>query len=169
MKSVATVVVLVILICSSVVAQNGVDFSGTYRLVSIKSENAPRKVPDSTVRISQREGILERTTVTDGKSLVSRYTLDGKECKNVTSGGAPSTDKAQVKGKNISIRSVVTLNAPPPAASTVVTTEKWELSMDSNTLTVHSKVEFAGMAMLDSSSTEVYSRQNPGYAHWEGF
>jgi len=89
---------------------------------------------------------------------VSRYTLDGKECKNLTSGGSPSTDKAQAKGKNIVIRSVVPLNAPPPAASSVVTTEKWELSKDSNTLTVHSKVEFPGLAMMDFSSTEVYSR-----------
>ena len=158
MKSIGTVVALVVLVCSSVVAQNGVDFSGTYHLLSIKSENAPKKVPDSTLTISQREGILERTTVTDGKPLVSRYTLDGKECKNVTSGGVPSTDKAQAKGKNIVIQSVVPLDAPPPAASTVVTTEKWELSKDSNTLTVHSKLEFPGMAMLDFSSTEVYSR-----------
>jgi hypothetical protein len=143
---------------SGVVAQNNIDFSGTYRLVSIKSDNAPKKVPGSTLTIIQREGIIERTTVTDGKPLVSRYTLGGKECKNVTSGGAPSTDKAQLKGKNIIIRSVVPLNVPPPAASSVVTTEKWELSKDSTTLAIHSKVEFPGMAMLDFSSTEVYSR-----------
>lgn len=158
MKSAATVVAIVVLLCSGVLAQNGVDFSGTYRLLFIKSENGSKKIPDSTLTISQHEGILERTTVTDGKTLVSRYTLDGKECKNVTSGGSPSTDKAQAKGKNIVIRSTVPLNAPPPAASSVVTTEKWELSKDSNTLTVHSKVEFPGMAMLDFTSTEVYSR-----------
>jgi hypothetical protein len=99
--------------------------------------------------------------VTDGKTLVSRYTLDGKERKNVTSGGVPSTDKAPAKEKNIIIRSVVPLNAPPLAASSVVTTEKRDLSKDSNTLTVHSKLEFPGMAMLDSSSTELYSRLIP--------
>jgi len=33
------------------------------------------------VTISQREGILERTTVTDGKALVSRYTLDGRSAR----------------------------------------------------------------------------------------
>jgi hypothetical protein len=158
MKSAATVVTILVLFCSGVLAQNGVDFSGTYRLVSIKSENGSKKIPDSTLTISQREGVLERTSIRDGKTLVNHYTLDGKECKNVTSGGAPSTDKAQAKGKNIIIRSVVPLNAPPPASSSVVTTEKWELSKDSNTLTVHSKLEFPGMAMLDSSATEVYSR-----------
>lgn len=161
MKSAVTVVAIPFLFCSGVLGQIGVDFSGTYRLVAIKSENGSNKIPDSTLTISQREGIIELTSVTKGKALVSRYTLDGKECKNVTSGGVPSTDKAQAKGKNIIIKSLVPLNAPPPAASSFVTTEKWELSKDSNTLTIHSKLEFPGMAMLDSSSTEVYSRIIP--------
>ena len=159
MKCTACVLSLLVVLCSGVVAQDSTDFSGRYRLVSIKSENPQKKVPASTLTIIHREGTIERTEVTDGKALVSRYTLDGKECKNVTSGGAPSTDKAQLKGKNIIIRSIVPLNAPPPAASSVITTEKWELSKDSTKLTIHSKVEFPGMAMLDFSSTEIFSRE----------
>jgi hypothetical protein len=159
MKRAAFVVSLAVMLCSGVFAQDSTNFSGTYRLVSIKASNPPKKLPASTLTIVQRDGNIERTEVTDGKSLVSRYTLDGKECKNVTSGGAASADKAQIKGKGIIIRSVVPLNAAPPAASSVITTEKWELSNDSTKLTIHSKVEFPGMAVLDFSSTEVYARE----------
>ena len=159
MKCTAGVLSLLVALCSGVVAQDSTDFSGRYRLVSMKSDNPQTKVPASTLTIIHREGTIERTEVRDGKALVRRYTLDGKECKNVTSGGAPSTDKAQLKGKNMIIRSIVPLNAPAPAASSVITTEKWELSKDSTRLTIHSKIEFPGMAMLDSSSTEVYSRE----------
>jgi hypothetical protein len=158
-QCIAGVLSLLIVLCSGVAAQDSTDFSGRYRLVAIKSESPSKKVPASTLTIIHREGTLERTEVTDGKVLVSRYTLDGKECKNITSGGAPATDKAQLKGKNIIIRSIVPLNAPAPAASSVITTEKWELSKVSAKLTIHSKIEFPGMAMLDSSSTEVYSRE----------
>lgn len=112
MKCAASVVLLTLMLCSSAVAQSSIDFSGTYRLVSIKSANAPKKIPESTLTIVQHGGILEVTRVTDGRSLVSRCTLDGKECRNVTSGGAPSTDKTELKGKNVVIRSTVPLNAP---------------------------------------------------------
>jgi hypothetical protein len=160
MKRVALAVWLLVVPWVGVLAQGTPDFSGTYRLVSIKTDNPPKKLPVSTLTIAQREGIIETADVTDGKSsLVNRYTLDGKDCKNVTSGGAPSTDRAELKGKNIIIRSVVPLNAPPPAASSVVTTERWELSKDSAKLTIYIKVEFPGMAMLDFSSTQVYSRE----------
>ncbi|MGB9196251.1 MAG: hypothetical protein WCB53_04915 [Terriglobales bacterium] len=159
MKRAAFVVSLIVVLSVGVLAQDSPNFSGTYHLVSIKADNPAKKLPASTLTIVHREGIMERTEVTDGKSLVSRYTLDGKECKNVTSGGVSSTDRAELKGKNIIIRSIVPLNAPPPAASSAITTEKWELSKDSTTLTIHSKVEFPGVAMLDFSSTEVYSRE----------
>jgi hypothetical protein len=158
MKCAASVVLLTLMLCVCAVAQSNIDFSGTYSLVSIKSANAPKKVPESTLAIVQHDGIVEVTRVADGRSLVSRYTLDGKECRNVTSGGVPSTDKAELKGKNVIIRSTVPLNASQPAASSVVTTERWELSKDSMLLTIHSKSEFSGMAVLDFSATEVYSR-----------
>jgi hypothetical protein len=159
MKRAAFVLSLLLVLWVGALAQDNPDFSGTYHLVSIKADNPSKKLPASALTIVHREGIIERTDVTDGKSLVRRYTLDGKECKNVTSGGAPSTDRAELKGKNIIIRSIVPLNAPAPAASSVITTEKWELSKDSTKLTIHTKVEFPGMAMLDFSSTEVYSRE----------
>lgn len=159
MKWTACVLLFLVLLPSGVVAQDSIDFSGRYRLLSIKSDNSPKTVPAWTLTIVHREGTIERTDVMDGKTRISRYTLDGKECKNVTSGGAPSTDEAQLKGKNIVIRSIVRLNTPPSTASSVITTEKWELSRDSTKLIIHSKVEFPGMAVLDSSSTEVYSRE----------
>jgi hypothetical protein len=159
MKRAAFVVSLSIVLCSGALAQANPDFSGTYHLVSIKADKPSKKLPASELTIAHRDGIIERTDVTDGKSLVRRYTLDGNASKNITSGGAASVDRAELKGKNIIIRSIVALNAPPPAASSVITTEKWELSKDSTKLTIHTKVEFPGMAMLDFSSTDVFARQ----------
>ncbi len=97
MKRAAFVLSLLLVLWVGALAQDNPDFSGTYHLVSIKADNPSKKLPASALTIVHREGIIERTDVTDGKSLVRRYTLDGKECKNVTSGGAPSTDRAGVK------------------------------------------------------------------------
>lgn len=67
----------------------------------------------------------------------------------------PTTDKAEIKGKTLFIRSSYRL----PSGVTVHETEKWDLSADSKTIKIRQQTQVDGMSMLDDALNETYQRQ----------
>jgi hypothetical protein len=138
-------------------AQTPPDFSGIYNLASLKGEHVAKKLPKTVLTVRQTQDSLEVIEAfDDGKTVTSKYSLDGKESKNTTSGGMPTADKVEVKGKNLIIRSTGVM----PNGVSILETQKWELSTDSKTLKIRRSNKFGGgMSMLDDSIDEIYRRQ----------
>jgi hypothetical protein len=137
-------------------AQEIPDFSGTFVLTSLKGDHVAKTVPKTLWKVVQNTDSLEIVqTFEDGKTLASKYFLDGRESKNLTSGGVPTIDKIEIKGKTFVIRSSCRmLNGVP-----VHETQRWELSADSKTLKVRTQMQFEGMSVLDDTINETYQRQ----------
>jgi hypothetical protein len=137
-------------------AQGTPNFSGTYALTALKGEHTAKTLPKTTMKVTQNAGSIEIVeSFDDGKTLTSKYALDGSESKNLTSGGVPTTDKAEIKGKTLVIRSSYRLST----GDTVHETEKWELSADSKTIKIRHQMQFERMSMLDDTLNETYQRQ----------
>jgi hypothetical protein len=138
------------------VAQENPNFSGTYALTALKGEHTAKTLPKNMMKVAQNGGTLEIVeSFDDGKNLTRKYNLNGGESKNLTSGGVPTTDKAEIKGKTLLIRSSYHL----PTGVTVHETEKWDLSADSKTIKIRQQTQFDGMSMLDDTLNETYRRQ----------
>jgi hypothetical protein len=137
-------------------AQENPNFSGTYALTALKGEHTAKTLPKTTMKVTQSGGRIEIVeSFDDGKTLTRKYALDGSESKNLTSGGVPTTDRAEIKGKTLVIRSSYRLLT----GDTVHETEKWELSADSKTIKIRHQMQFERMFTLDDTLNEIYQRQ----------
>jgi len=117
------------------------NYSGKYSMQAGKATPGSASVP--TLEVIQNQSNIEITRVEDGKRTSNKYPLDGSEGDYKSPGGVLGKCKAQWKGKYLVLESVVVsrpdASAPPVR---VHTKEQWQLSADSNTLTVKSNVDF---------------------------
>jgi hypothetical protein len=144
-----------LLFAIAAVAQESPNFSGTYALTGLKGEHKAKTLPKNTLKVTHNADSLEIVeSFEDGKSLTRKYALNGAESKNLTSGGSPTTDRVEVKGKTLIIRSTY-----GSRGVTVHETEKWEFSADSKTLKIRHQTQFEGMPTLDDTLNETYQRQ----------
>ena len=145
-----------VLFAITVVAQETANFAGTYALTALKGEYTTKTLPKNMMKVTQNGSSIEIVeSFDDGKALTRKYALDGGESKNLTSGGVPATDKAEIKGKTLVIHSSYRL----PTGVTVRETEKRDLSADSKTIKIRLQTQFDGMSMLDDTVNETYQRQ----------
>jgi hypothetical protein len=110
-----------LLVAMTAVAQENPNFSATYALTALKSDDTAKTFLKDTLKVTQNAGILEIVeSHDDGESLTKKYALNGGESNNATSGGVPTTDRAEIKGKTLVIRSSYRL----PTGITVHESEK---------------------------------------------
>jgi hypothetical protein len=138
------------------VAQENPNFSGTYAMTALKGQHAPKTLPKNTMKVTQSSGSLEVVEFFgEGKTFARKFALNGDESKNLTSGGVPTSDRVEIKGKTLVIRSSYRL----PTGVTIFETERWELSGDSKTIKIRHQTQFEGMPALDDTLNETYQRQ----------
>jgi hypothetical protein len=148
-------------------AAENVSYSGKYSAQHVKG--TPSGSPDSVLEVVQSENDIEITRVESGKRTTSRCPFNGPEGDYTSPGGVAGKCKAQLKGKNLIVESVVLTHPQPTATVRMHTKERWQLSSDSKTLTIKSDVDFpdspAGVSAAiagDTSSTTKYTRtENP--------
>ncbi len=148
---------MIVFLLPSASAREKPDFSGLYLLNPPKVGKHEKASPPSYLRVTQTEKSLEATFSEAGQARIARYFLDGSPSENITSGGSPSKDTARLKGKALVIESII------PVRGTVLhMKEKWQLSHDSQTLTIHSTSEGTSLGITIDlpSADEVYSRQS---------
>jgi hypothetical protein len=112
--------------------------------------------PPSYLRVTQSERILEATFNEAGERRTCTYFLDSSPSQNLTEGGVPSKDTAQLKGMALLIESVAQVR------DTVLhTKQKWQLSRDSKTLTIHWSVGGTSLGITTEVGEwdELYTRQ----------
>ena len=114
------------------------NFTGKYAPQAKK-----QSATDPVLEVVQSLDGVEVTRTYDGKRLTNRYPLGGGDGDYMSSGGIPGKCKAQIKGKQLILESVVTMR--PPAQGPAMRKherERWALSADSKTLTVQTDVDF---------------------------
>jgi hypothetical protein len=156
MKIIALAICCMLLISTTSIAQETHDFSGTFVLTSLKGENAAKKLPKILLKVIQHANSMEVVeTFDDGKTVTTKYFLDGRESENRTSGSVLTTDKAEAKDRTLVIRSSYRLANGVPVRET----QKWQLSADTKTLKIRRQTQFEGMSAIDFTMYEAYQRQ----------
>jgi len=115
------------------------NYAGRYSLQDKKGTPGS----NTTLEVAQRENSVEVTRNEQGKKVTNRYPLDGSEGEYISPGGLRGTCRAQWKGKQLIIESLVETRvqgAPHPVHEH--TKERWQLSADSKTLTIQTDVDF---------------------------
>jgi hypothetical protein len=156
MKATASALLLLLLL-SSASAQEKPDFSGLYLLNTTKPGKHQKASPPIYLRVTQSERGLEASFTEGGQTRTRKYFLDGSPSVNPTEGAGSSKDMARLKGKALLIESVVQVRG-----TVLHIKDKWQLSRDSQTLTIHSSVEGASLGITTDlgSLDQVYTRQH---------
>ncbi|MFL6437896.1 MAG: hypothetical protein ACJ71Q_09975 [Terriglobales bacterium] len=158
-----TVVALTLAV--SVVALGGPklpDFSGTYMLVG---KNKKEAGSITTLKVTQTADEIRFVRTEGGKSTTSFFELNAGEGEYVTPGGVSGKGKATAKGKDLVLDSTAFV-APQQGKSPtrLHTKQRWQLSPDAKTLTIHFDVDFPDMqilnGMMNQSWAEKYVRAN---------
>ena len=114
------------------------NFTGKY---APQAKRSP--ATESVLEVVQSVDSVEVTRTQDGKRLTNRYPLGGGDGDYMSSGGIPGKCRAQIKGKQLILESVVTTR--PQAQGPAMREherERWELSSDSKILTVQTDIDF---------------------------
>ena len=145
-------------------AADKVNYSGKYLLQVRKTASGGEN--DSTLDVVQNEKSVDITRSAEGRRMTNRYPLNGSEGDYTSPGGVSGKCKAQLKGKYLVLESVVfsrPQSSSPPVR--IHTRERWQLSADSNVLTIKSDVDFpdfpgdiSTVVGAYGSSTQKYTR-----------
>ncbi|HET9409769.1 MAG TPA: hypothetical protein VFO39_21210 [Candidatus Sulfotelmatobacter sp.] len=122
-------------------AAEKVNFSGKYRAEHSKSALAEEV--DSSLEVAQSEDAVDIKKAAGGMNSTSHCPFNGSEGDYISLRGISGKCKAQLKGKNLVIESVV-LTRPQPASAPVRmrTKERWQLSADAKVLVIKSDADF---------------------------
>jgi hypothetical protein len=119
-------------------AADAPNFTGKY---APQAKNA--SATDAVLEVVQNTESVEVTRTHDGKRFTNHYPLDGGDADYTSSGGISGKCKAQLKGKQLILESVVmTRPQAQGPAMRVHERERWQLSGDSKTLTIQTDVDF---------------------------
>ena len=114
------------------------------------------------MEVSQADSTIEVTTNQNGLRTKNKFLFSGAESIYVSPGGVKGTSKTQLKGKTLTIETFIN-SSPTPNGNAVQlhTRERWELSSDSKTLTIHQQVDSpsvpGGFQVIEPWS-EIYTR-----------
>ncbi len=113
-----------------------------------------------TLTVTQSDTSIEVTEVNDGKPTTNKYPLDGKEGPYVSPGGMNGACKGQFKKSALILESVVVSRAQPNSAPVQIDTkERWELSGNMKTLTIHVDINIPNAPIqLVNPWSEIFTR-----------
>jgi hypothetical protein len=167
MRLPTTAVILTSLACSLAApslhaAAAKTDFSGSYTVTGSKGA-FKAKGSSWSIRVVQTETTIEISKTIEGKENLNTFQLDGSEGVYTSSGGQRGIGKAQLKGKMLILETFIKAQPQPNAPAVQIhTRERWELSLDSKTLTIRSDVDFpnsgVGGFQVIEPWAEIYKR-----------
>ncbi len=140
------------------------DYAGTYTVKPTKGKAA--NSVNTVLHVVQHDDAIEITHVESGRTMTSRFPLNGSEGDYTSPGGVAGKGKAQFKGKDLILESVVVTKPQPNGPNVRMRTrERWRLSSDSKVLTIRFDVDFPDLEALtrgvtDQSWTETYLRSD---------
>jgi len=143
------------------------NFSGTYTLdhgksefLSSKEDSRPAKADEIiTLSVVQDTEKLEITRSENGRKTSSIFSMKSGVGVYSLRSGDSGNSKVQFKGKRLLLEAEVMMQ-PLQSGPRVpfLITERWELSPDSKTLTIHNEMVLKGGGIPGISSSYTYSR-----------
>jgi hypothetical protein len=139
------------------------DFSGVYILKSVKMSDSENNTGASNIMVGRtitkvvQDGTsVEIMSSSGGRGMVKcRYSLDGSEIQSAEPDATPTVERAEIKGKNLILRSSIKMAKGAP----ILRIQKWELSKDLKTVTVHQQTYLEQGHMLNDVLTVTYLRR----------
>lgn len=140
------------------------NYSGSY---SSESKKGKEGTTDRVVlRVTQTDSAIEVTRTDQSKTVTNRFLLDGTYADYIDATGEPVRTRVEFKDNYLVLESaVVSLRNGGRSTLRVYTIEKWQLSPDGRTLTIHTEISFPGMslevtdlAVPNRSWTETFQR-----------
>jgi hypothetical protein len=144
-------------------AADRTDYSGTYAVMFSKGAKAE---PATILHVVQNNETIQINREVAGKTTTSRFPLNGSEGDYTSPGGISGRGKAQFKGKNLVVESVVVTKPQPNGPPVRLRTrERWQLSPDAKVLTIRFNVDFPDFEQFshgatDQSWSETYLRSD---------
>jgi hypothetical protein len=144
-------------------AADNASYSGKYS--AQRPKNAPSGSAEAVLEVVQTDDGVEITRVESGKRTTSRCPFNGSEGDYTSPGGITGKCKAQLKGKNLIIESVLLAHPQPTTSVRMHTKERWQLASDAKTLTIKADEDFpdfppaiSAAVANDTSATTKYTR-----------
>ena len=155
-----TVPIVLLFLAPLSLAADRADFSGSYTMTKSTGDFKLKKGEVWTLNVTQSDTLIEVTEVNDGKSTTNKYPLDGKEGPYVSPGGMKGACKGQFKKSALVLESVVDTRPQPNSPSVRLDTkERWELSGDMRTLTIHVDINIPNAPIqLVNPWSEIFTR-----------
>lgn len=160
-RKLRAIIVLAIAVCAFAVGSPDLpNFAGTYALVS-KNKKAPGR--RTTLQVTQTPDEIRSVRAEEDRTSTSFFPLNGGEGEYVTPGGVACKGKATLKGRDLILDSTALVAPQRGAPATRLhTKQRWQLSPDGKTLTIHFDVDFPDIqilnGMMNQSWTEKYIR-----------
>jgi hypothetical protein len=140
-------------------------FTGKY--TAERAKQTASGSAESALDVVQNESAIEITLIQSQKRTTSKCPLNGSDGDYTSPGGISGKCKAQLKGKDLIVESVVVTHPQPSSNVRVHTKERWQLSKDGKILTIKSDVDFpdfpsgvSAAASGDTSTITKYTRVN---------
>jgi hypothetical protein len=158
---VASVALAAIAVPHAIFAAPNLNFTGKYVHRGDKSNSDLD--PEVTLNVVQSDQAVEITKEGPGGILFNRFLLNGSEQDCVTSNRVSARCKAQLKGRNLIVESLVDSSDQTSGGLVHIhTVEQWQLSGDLKTLTIRLRVDYPG-ARSGMSSSEGQSVEEDKY------
>jgi hypothetical protein len=159
----STLLTIFLLLSALAVARHVQDFSGIYVLKSaVRSDSLNRTRPENIMvgrvvtRVVQDSNSVEIVFRSQSGFVTYNYGLDGTEIQGAEEDGTPTLERAEIKGKNLVIRSVIKAGSK---GIPVHRTQWRELSKDLRILTVHEQLQTQGVQVMEDLQIATYFRQ----------
>ena len=147
---VASVALAAIAVPHAIFAATNVNFTGKF--VHRGDKGNSDLDPEVTLTVVQTDQAVEITKEGPGGISSNRFLLNGSEQDCVTSNRVPARCKAQLKGKNLIVESLVdSADQTSGGVIHIHTVEQWQLSGDQKTLTIRLRVDYPGASGMSSS------------------
>lgn len=154
--------ILAILTVIALCGADTADFTGSYTRTSHKGGSIMKIGTSTELQVIQTAVAIEVTRVIDGSPNTYKVKLDGSQTPLDIAGVSKASCAARVKGKTLIVDIYATTafqpNSPPIQLHA---REKWTLSPDGKTLTVHGEADSPNVPpsmQIIQPWTEVYAR-----------
>jgi hypothetical protein len=154
-------VLILLLALTTASAAETPDFSGSYTLIPAKHVSKSVNDVICTLTIVQTANAIVATRTVDGKANTNTFPLDGAEGTCYTPNQTKETCKGRLKKNRLLLEStLITHPLTDGPLVIILTKERWQLSADSKTLTIHTDIDtpLLPAARIQDPWTDVYAR-----------
>jgi hypothetical protein len=137
------------------------DFSGAYKLKSVKGEDKPDRDDTWTVQITQSESEIKIVTTLNGHPSTEVFPLNGSESKCRNADGDDAKCTVSWNGKTLTLETIYTAHPTENSPDVEMhNRERLELSNDRKTLTIRTdqKARRYPYLQISEPATETYTR-----------